>query len=68
MNVRNRNDRDQEIIKFLKTPVGKSTTGVTLYPTLSEAGVKFDLSPNQIHRIKRKLIGLDKDWKEQQTY
>lgn len=61
MNIRRRQERDDKLIKYLNTPVTyEKTTGRPIYPTLNEAAFEFDLSVAQVHRIKKKLVGLNR--------
>ena len=61
MNIRRRQERDERLIKYLNTPMTyETTTGKPIYPTLNEAAFEFDLSVAQVHRIKKRLVGLNK--------
>lgn len=48
MNIKKRQERDKDIMKYLEFPDGTSKH------TLSEAGFKFDLSQNQVFRIRKR--------------
>lgn len=56
MNLASQKVRNQKIIDFLTKPIGVNERGRTIFHTLWEAAVKFDLSMNHIHRIKRKWL------------
>lgn len=65
MNINKRIERDQKIVEFMTTPIKiDPKTGRKVYPSLFEGAVRFNLSPQTIFRIKKSLMGLDKDWKK----
>lgn len=59
MTIKQRNERNLKVAKFLATPITYSANGKPVYPSLGYTAAEFNLSLAQIFRIKKDLLGLD---------
>lgn len=61
MNILERRERDFKIAQYLATPIGRTKTGKSIYPSYEDASGKFGLHSTHCFRIKKELIGLDEN-------